>query len=122
MLSDLAGPRAEPFDLHLVAPDGTRQDGARIIQVSNNPYRLTSFAGFGSRAHLDTGKLGVATVELRGARDIVGFLAAAVDGPPRPVPRLEALGDRHAHDRVEPTDRGGGGRGGLAVRPAARAP
>jgi len=80
MLSDLAGPRAEPFDLHLVAPDGTRQDGARIIQVSNNPYRLTSFAGFGSRARLDTGKLGVATVELRGARDIVGFLAAQWTG------------------------------------------
>ena len=45
-----------------------------------------------------------------------------VDGPPRPVPRLDALGDRHAHDRVERADRGGGGRRGPAVRPSARAP
>ena len=80
MLSDLVGPRAEPFDLHLVGPDGIRRDGARIIQVSNNPYRLTSLAGFGSRARLDTGELGVAAVDLRGARDIVGFLAAQWTG------------------------------------------
>ena len=80
MLSDLVGPRAEPFDLHLIGPDGTRQDRRAIIQVSNNPYRLTSFAGFGSRARLDTGELGVAAVDLRGARDIVALLAAQWTG------------------------------------------
>jgi diacylglycerol kinase family enzyme len=73
MLADLLGPGAEPFDLHFVGPDGTQQDGARIIQISNNPYRLTSLAGFGSRARLDAGELGVAAADLRGARDIAAF-------------------------------------------------
>ena len=49
MLGDLVGPGAEPFDLRFVGPDGAEHDGARIIQISNNPYRLTSLAGFGSR-------------------------------------------------------------------------
>ena len=45
MLADLVGPGAEPFDLRFVGPDGAEHDGARIIQISNNPYRLTSLAG-----------------------------------------------------------------------------
>ena len=76
MLGDLVGPGAEPFDLRFVGPDGAEHDGARIIQVSNNPYRLTSLAGFGSRARLDTGELGVAAADLRGAKDIAGFFAS----------------------------------------------
>jgi len=80
MLADLVGPGAEPFDLRFMGPDGRLRDGARLIEVSNNPYRLTSVAGFGSRPRLDTGELGVAAVDLRGARDIVGFLAAQWTG------------------------------------------
>ena len=76
MLGDLVGPGAEPFDLHFVGPDGAQQDGARIIQISNNPYRLTSLKGFGSRARLDTGELGVAAADIRGARDIAAFFAS----------------------------------------------
>ena len=76
MLSDLVGPGAESFDLHFVGPDGTNEDGTRIIQISNNPYRLTSLAGFGSRARLDTGELGVAAADLRGAKDIAAFFAS----------------------------------------------
>ena len=75
-LGDLVGPGAEPFDLRFLGPDGAEHDGARIIQVSNNPYRLTSLAGFGSRARLDTGELGVAAADLRGAKDIAGFVAS----------------------------------------------
>ena len=89
MLGDLVGPGAEPFDLRFVGPDGTEHDGARIIQISNNPYRLTSLSGFGSRARLDTGELGVAAADLRGAWDIAAFFAsqwlaastASADGP-----------------------------------------
>ena len=75
-LGDLVGPGAEPFDLRFVGPDGAEHDDARIIQISNNPYRLTSVAGFGSRARLDTGELGVAAADLRGAKDIAGFFAS----------------------------------------------
>ena len=76
MLGDLVGPGAEPFDLRFVGPDGTEHDGARIIQISNNPYRLTSLRGFGSRARIDTGELGVAAADLRGAKDIAAFFAS----------------------------------------------
>ncbi len=80
MLPELLGPDAEPFDLHFVGPDGSRHDGAQIIQVSNNPYVLTSLAGFGSRARLDTGELGIATAEINGATDITTFVAAESAG------------------------------------------
>jgi diacylglycerol kinase family enzyme len=76
MLADLVGPDAEPFDLHFATPDGTRFDDARVIQVSNNPYELTSASAFGSRARLDTGLLGIAAAEVHGARDVTEFVAA----------------------------------------------
>ena len=76
MLPALLGPDAEPFDLHFAGPDGTRQDGAQIIQVSNNPYELTTLAGFGTRARLDTGTLGIAAAKVRGASDVAAFVAA----------------------------------------------
>ena len=121
MLSELFGPGAEPFDLHFVGPDGARRDGARIIQVSNNPYRLTSLNGFGSRARLDTGELGVAAPR-----------SAAPGTSPRSSPpqwfgRLDRFrgwtrGRPHPHDRVERPDRGGGRRRGVGVRSAAGVP
>jgi len=86
MLPELLGPDAEPFDLHFVGPDGSQHDGAQIIQVSNNPYVLTSLAGFGSRARLDTGELGIAAAEINGAPDIPTFIAAESAG------RLEGFG------------------------------
>jgi diacylglycerol kinase family enzyme len=51
-----------------------------VLQVSNNPYVLTSFAGFGSRARLDTGRLGIATAHVHGAADVASFVAAEVAG------------------------------------------
>ncbi|MCB1248758.1 MAG: hypothetical protein KDB36_05100, partial [Acidimicrobiales bacterium] len=60
MLPDLLGPTAEPFDVHFDGPDGRRHDGAQVIQVSNNRYVLTSLTGFGTRARLDEGVLGIA--------------------------------------------------------------
>ncbi len=76
MLPALLGAGAEPFDLHFIGPDGTRQDGAQIIQVSNNPYVLTTLSGFGTRARLDTGTLGIAAAKVRGATDVAAFVAA----------------------------------------------
>ncbi len=65
-----------PSTCSFVGPDGAPQDDARIIQISNNPYLLTSLKGFGSRARLDTGELGVAAADIRGARDITVFFAS----------------------------------------------
>ena len=52
--------------MELNDPAGNVHDRAQLIQVSNNPYLLTRVAGFGTRARLDTGILGVSAVELRG--------------------------------------------------------
>ena len=76
MLSELLGPAAEPFDLRFDGPDGSTRNGAQIIQVSNNPYVLTSLAGFGSRARLDTGHLGVAAADIKLPTDIAALLTA----------------------------------------------
>jgi diacylglycerol kinase family enzyme len=76
MLADLVGPDAEPFDLHFRSPDGEPFDDARVIQISNNPYELTSATAFGSRARLDTGKLGIAAATVRGAKDVTELVAA----------------------------------------------
>jgi len=79
-LPELLGPDAEPFDLHFTDADGAAQDDAQIIQVSNNAYVLTSVAGFGSRARLDAGRLGVAAASVRGAADVAAFVAANTAG------------------------------------------
>ena len=80
MLPELLGPDAEPFDLCFTGPDGEPRDSAKIIQVSNNPYVLTSLAGFGSRARLDTGELGLAAAEVGRAADVAAFVAADTAG------------------------------------------
>ena len=56
------------------------RSGAQIIQVSNNPYVLSTLAGFGSRVRLDTGTLGVAAAEVHSATDIAAFVAAESAG------------------------------------------
>ncbi len=80
LLPDLLGPDAEPFDLHFTRPDGTAHEGAQIIQVSNNPYVLTRIGGFGSRARLDTGLLGIAAAKVNGAAEVAQLVAAETTG------------------------------------------
>jgi diacylglycerol kinase family enzyme len=78
MLPDLLG-RATAFDLHLSGPDGPI-DAPQIVQVSNNPYRFTSLAGFGSRPRIDSALLGVATVRLDGPLDADRLVALEAVG------------------------------------------
>lgn len=83
MLPDLLGPDAVPFDLRYRDPDGTEHRSAHLILVSNNPYRLDRIAGMGSRPRLDSGQLGIVTVEIQGAAQASELLS------------LEALGQVH---------------------------
>ena len=80
LLPDLLGPDADPFDLRFSGPDGTDHTGAQIIQVSNNPYVLTRLGGFGTRARLDTGRLGVMTAEVHSAAEAAQLVAAEAAG------------------------------------------
>jgi diacylglycerol kinase family enzyme len=66
MLPDLLGPRSTPFDLRFHGPDGAERRSAQLILVSNNPYVLDRLGAVGSRPRIDTGKLGIVTIEIGG--------------------------------------------------------
>ncbi len=80
MLPDLLGPDAEPIDIEFTAPDGSRCDDAPLVLVSNNPYRVTSLAGAGTRERIDTGQLGVLAARVRSAADASKFVALELVG------------------------------------------
>ncbi len=80
MLPDLLGPDAEPIDLEFTAPDGSLCDDAPLVLVSNNPYRLTSLAGAGTRERFDTGLLGVVAARVRTTTDVSKLVALEMVG------------------------------------------
>ena len=69
MLPGLLGPGATPSGLRLDGPEGLITD-VQAVEVSNNPYTLRSVIGFGSRAWLDTGTLGVASLAIKRPSDV----------------------------------------------------
>ncbi len=81
MLPDLLGANAEPFGLSLDSPNGAISD-AQLIEISNNPYVLSSLTGFGSRARLDTGALGVVALSIKRTSDAARLVALEVAGHP----------------------------------------
>ena len=88
MLPDLLGPDAAPIALEFRAPDGSRCDDAPLVLVSNNPYRLTSLAGAGTRERIDTGLLGVVAARVRSATDVSKFVALELVGQASRFPGL----------------------------------
>jgi diacylglycerol kinase family enzyme len=72
--SDLVGPNADPLPFRFVDGSGTRWESAVVVLVSNNVYDLSPRPGFGSRATLTDGLLGVVAV----AGERVGKLLAPV--------------------------------------------
>jgi diacylglycerol kinase family enzyme len=80
MLPDLLGPGESAFSVRFRGPDGAEHENAPLVLVSNNPYRLTRLSGFGTRARLDTGELGVTAVEIGTAAEVAAFVAAEAAG------------------------------------------
>ena len=87
-LPSVLGPGSAPFDLSFVGPDGTRHDGADVVQVSNNPYGRTPLMP--SRPRLDTHRLGVITLEIDDDRSAARFLSALAEGHPERYPGFAA--------------------------------
>jgi diacylglycerol kinase family enzyme len=81
MLPELLGPGAQPFGITVAGPDGPIT-GAQVVQVSNNPYKLSSLAGFGSRATLGSGALGVVTLSVNSLSDVNRLVALEAAGHP----------------------------------------
>lgn len=78
-LPDLIGPDSEMPELRLVGSDGLERPAGHVLLISNNSYTLDTIGGLGTRARLDTGKLGVVSVMLatRGdLREVVALEAA----------------------------------------------
>jgi diacylglycerol kinase family enzyme len=88
-LEERLGPDVPPYDLHLDGPHG-KVDGAHIVQVSNNPYKLTSLSSFGARQHLDGGVLGVVTLRLEGRAQLGALERDEVSGHPGRAPGLRS--------------------------------
>jgi diacylglycerol kinase family enzyme len=77
------GPGSAPMDLRFTGPDGESHHVAHVVQVSNNPYGRAAGTRT-TRPRLDTGRLGIVALVLRGDRDAAAFLAAlAVNRPER---------------------------------------
>jgi diacylglycerol kinase family enzyme len=74
-LPDLLDTEASPLGVSFAGPDGKLLATVQMLLVSNNPYVLDRFAGFGERPRLDTGCLGVVAVEIAGATDAAEFVS-----------------------------------------------
>ncbi len=80
-LPEMLGPDSRPFDLRFDTPDGERQEGAHVIQVSNGPYGTTPTT-LTSRPWLDTGELGVLTLVVPDAASATRAVAAVAASKP----------------------------------------
>jgi diacylglycerol kinase family enzyme len=76
MLPTLLRPDAQPSKLRVRMPGAVPVENPQIVIVSNNPYRLESLAGFGTRARLDSGMLGTAVLLLVSPAEVKRFVAA----------------------------------------------
>jgi diacylglycerol kinase family enzyme len=80
MLPTLLAPDAPPSGLHVRMPSGALVENPQVVIVSNNPYRLKSLAGFGTRIRLNRGVLGAAVLLLASPNDVTRFVAAETAG------------------------------------------
>jgi diacylglycerol kinase family enzyme len=80
MLPDLLGPDARGFDLRFEPPDRDHEIDADLVLVSNDVYRVERLNGFGTRARLDEGVLGVVTLTLDTTTAVSALLAAELRG------------------------------------------
>jgi diacylglycerol kinase family enzyme len=80
MLPELLGRDAHAFDFVLDRPDGSTVAGPCLVLVSNNVYELTRLSGFGGRARLDEGVLGVVTLRVETAADVARLVALETAG------------------------------------------
>jgi diacylglycerol kinase family enzyme len=90
LLPELLGPDAHAFDFEVSKPDGSVVRGPCLVLVSNNVYELTRLGGFGSRAHLDEGVLGVVTLVVGTATDVARLVTLETAGHINRAPGYDA--------------------------------
>lgn len=80
-IEERLGVGAPPFDLHLDGPRGVI-DGPQVVEISNNPYDLSSLGGFATRSRMDAGRLGVVTIRIDGPAELRRLVALEAAGRP----------------------------------------
>lgn len=80
VLPDILGPDAVPLDLRFTLPSGEEADSAQLILVSNNAYEFQGLRRAGTRARLEDGVLGVASLQVGGAVDMHKLVALEAVG------------------------------------------
>ncbi len=80
MLPDLLGNDYDPFDFRVHGPSGVDATHPDLVLVSNNVYKLSGIGGFGTRARLDEGVLGVIVIDVHDARDLTELVALETAG------------------------------------------
>ena len=88
-LPGLLGPGSAPFHLRFTDPAGKQHTRAHLVQVSNNRYGRT-VRSLASRPRLDSGRLGVITLELPEGPPDPALLAALSAGRPERFPGFTA--------------------------------
>lgn len=78
---DALGGSGDSSSLRWTMPDGTPGSAAAVLLVSNNPYRLGTIVGSGTRPSIDRGVLGVAAVGTRVRRWESPEVVVDADGP-----------------------------------------
>jgi len=80
MLPDLIGPSATPWQLVCSLPTGEQLTAGQLLLISNNPYELHHLRGGGTRARLNTGVLGAASITVANAADAEALAALEIAG------------------------------------------
>jgi len=86
MLPDLLPPRAGSSDLRFTAPDGARWEGAHLLLVSNNPYRLPRPGVRGTRGGVNAGLLGIIAGRLATPNEVGALMRTESTGEAPRVP------------------------------------
>jgi diacylglycerol kinase family enzyme len=92
MVPDMLGRGSVVCELHFDAPHPSDWSDAGLVIVSNNPYQMRRFRGTGTRARLDTGRLGVFAARLRGAGGVARLVMFGTIG--------RSLGSERQHRRL----------------------
>jgi len=78
---DAFGKEVSATRLHWDDPEGRPTPAAAVVLVSNNPYRLGTLVGSGTRPRMDGGELGVVTVGTRLRRWNASEFVVEADDP-----------------------------------------
>jgi diacylglycerol kinase family enzyme len=79
-LPDLLGPDGNAPELRLTGPDGEPRSTRQLVLISNNPYELRRFGGFGTRERMDTGLLGITTISVGSTAEAAQLTALGLAG------------------------------------------